>query len=196
MFNGIIQETGKIQVIKLDNKCFIKLKTKLNLKKYKVGSSICCDGICLTITNIFKTKSNYFFTVDISQETIDKTTVKFWKKNEIINLEKSLVLQQDISGHFVYGHIDCITKLLKIKKIKNSWNFYFKQLTKNNRKFIVNKGSIAINGISLTVAKVFDDKFSIAIIPQTYKNTNLSNLKINDKVNIEFDMFARYFFNK
>ena len=196
MFNGIIQETGKIQEIKLDNNCFIQLKSKINLMNYKIGSSICCDGICLTITNIMKNKNNYLFNVDLSQETISKTSVRFWKKNTIINLEKSLIFNQDISGHFVYGHVDCITKLLNIKKIKNSWNFYFKHISKDKRKFIVEKGSIAINGISLTIAKIYHDKFSIAIIPQTYKNTNLSKLKINDKVNIEFDMFARYFFNK
>ena len=196
MFNGIIKETAKIYEIKLNEKGLIKFITNLNLKNYKIGSSIACDGICLTIIEIQKKKNFYMFCVNASEETVNMTTIKVWKKDQIINLEKSLKLNQEISGHFVYGHIDEYSEVIKIDKIKNSWNFYFKQVSKINQKFIIVKGSIAINGISLTIANIYKDTFSIAVIPHTYKNTNLSKMKIYDKVNIEFDMLAKYIFNK
>ena len=189
-------KTAKIYEIKLNEKGLIKFITNLNLKNYKIGSSIACDGICLTIIEIQKKKNFYIFFVNASEETVNITTIKFWKKDQIINLEKSLKLNQEISGHFVYGHIDEYSEVIKIDKIKNSWNFYFKQVSKINQKFIIVKGSIAINGISLTIANIYKDTFSIAVIPHTYKNTNLSKMKIYDKVNIEFDMLAKYIFNK
>ena len=112
-----------------------------------------------------------------------------------INIEKSLKLGDEISGHFVYGHIDCICKIYKIKIQKSSWNFYFllsKNLHKYLNKLIVEKGSISINGVSLTIANLNKNLFCISIIPHTFKSTNFKFLKNNDYVNVEFDMFARY----
>ena len=196
MFNGIIQGTGNIKDINIGQKGYIKFITNLNLKDCKNGSSISCDGICLTIIKINKIKKIYNFIVNVSDETINRTTIKFWKKNQKINIEKSIKFNQEISGHFVYGHIDGTSKIISIKEIKNSWIFKFKYLDRKGQKFILEKGSISINGISLTVAKKFHNGFTVSIIPHTYKITNLSDLKINNKVNIEYDMLARYILNK
>ena len=114
----------------------------------------------------------------------------------MINIEKSLTIGDEIGGHFVYGHVDCSTKILKINKLESSWEFVFQKDNTNKymERFIVQKCSIAINGISLTVANASSDNFSISIIPYTYENTNLYNAKENDLVNIEFDGLARYVF--
>ena len=196
MFNGIVQGVGIIEKIILENKKLISIKTNLNLNDCKIGSSILCDGICLTIVKIKKNKKYFIFSVNISEETNNKSNLKYWKLNSKINLEKSLKLNQEISGHFVYGHIDCTSKLIKINNLKNSWEMFFSYPSLKNKKYISKKGSIAINGISLTIANLFKNNFSVSIISHTFYNTNLSTLKINDNVNLEFDMLARYVFNR
>ena len=195
MFNGIIQNIGIIEEYNHNNQ-EVKIKTKLNLNDSVIGSSISCDGVCLTLINILEIKNFFYFFVNISEETNSVSTLKYWKKDHKVNLEKSMKNNQEISGHFVYGHVDYISELLKIDQLKNSWYMYFNHPSNNKRKFIVEKGSIAINGISFTISKVLETCFSVAVIPHTYNQTNLSSLKINDKVNIEFDMLARYIFNK
>ena len=195
MFTGIIQGQAIIANKFKDSNTF-SFKTDLDLSDCKIGSSICCDGICLTITSIYCENSVYFFNVNISEETIKRTIVQYWGNNSKINLEKSLKLGDEISGHFVYGHVDIILKILKIEKLSSSWNFYFSTSSLSNyTKFIVEKGSIAINGISLTIANVNGNVFDISIIPHTYSCTNLSNLKVGDSVNIEFDALARYIYS-
>jgi len=190
MFTGIIQGQGKINHFKNNSKDII-FETELDLSNINVGSSICCDGICLTITSIQKHDNKYLFSVNISEETNQRSTSQFWNKKSIINLEKSLKVGDEISGHFVYGHIDCFTKILKIHKLDSSWYFEFKNIH-NKKQFIVEKGSISINGISLTIANITSESFSISIIPHTYHNTNLKNAKVNDFVNIEFDALGKY----
>ena len=195
MFNGIIQGNGII-VESISNNNIVKIKTKLNLNECIIGSSICCDGICLTIIKIEYKDSYYTFSINVSEETNIKSAIKFWKKDKKINLEKSLKFNQEISGHLLYGHVDYVSELQKIDKLNNSWNMYFIYPPNDKKKFIVEKGSISINGISLTIAKLFNENFCVSIIPHTYSLTNISSLIINDKVNIEFDMLARYVFNK
>ena len=196
MFTGIIQGQAIIENKFIDSNTF-SIKTDLDLSDCNTGSSISCDGICLTVTSINYENSFYFFNVNIGEETIKRTTAQHWDNNSKINVEKSLIVGDEISGHFVYGHVDIVLKILKIEKLSSSWNFYFStpSLSKYT-KFIVEKGSIAINGISLTIANVKGDAFDISIIPYTYKNTNLSNLKIGDSVNIEFDFLAKYIHSK
>ena len=192
MFTGIIQGQATIENKLADSNDF-SIKTNLDLSDCKIGSSISCDGICLTITSINYENSSYFFNVNISEETIKRTIVQYWDNNSKINLEKSLKLGDEISGHFVYGHVDIILKILKIEKLSSSWNFYFSTSSLSNyTKLIAEKGSIAINGISLTIANVKKEVFDISIIPHTYNNTNLSNLNEGNSVNIEFDALARY----
>ena len=192
MFSGIIQGIGFIDNLQSNN-TFIR--TSLDLSDCKIGSSISCNGVCLTATSIEKLENNDFiFSVNISEETRNRSNFFYNNLNQKINIEKSIKAGDEISGHFVYGHIDCITKISKIHKLDLSWNFEF-QKDNNNKdmeRFIVQKGSIAINGISLTVANVSSENFSISIVPHTYENTNLYSVKENDLVNIEFDALARY----
>ena len=192
MFSGIIQGIGFIDNLQSNN-TFIR--TSLDLSDCKIGSSISCNGVCLTATSVEKLENNDFiFSVNISEETRNRSNFFYNNLNQKINIEKSIKAGDEISGHFVYGHVDCITKISKIHKLDLSWNFEFKKdnTNKDMERFIVQKGSIAINGISLTVANVSSDNFSISIVPHTYENTNLNSVKENDLVNIEFDALARY----
>ena len=196
MFNGIIQGIGIVEDLNLKKNNFLKIKTKLNFKNFIKGSSVACDGICLTIVDCESINNHYVLSTNVSEETISKTTIQFWKNGKNVNIEKSLKFNQEISGHFVYGHVDGFSKVIKINKLLNSWYINFEYTSEKHKKLIVEKGSVSINGISLTVAKKNNDNFSIAVIPHTYKVTNLSTLQINDNANIEYDMLARYIFNK
>ena len=192
MFTGIIQGQA-ILINKVKDSNLFTIQTNLDLSDCKIGSSISCDGICLTVTSINYENTSYFFNVNISEETVKRTTVQYWNNNSIINLEKSLKVGDEISGHFVYGHVDTVLKISKIEKLSSSWNFNFSTSSLYNyTKFIVEKGSIAINGISLTIANAKVEFFDVSIIPYTYDNTNLSNLNVGDSVNIEFDSLAKY----
>ncbi|MDA1284120.1 MAG: riboflavin synthase [Proteobacteria bacterium] len=187
MFSGIIQDVGKIVSInKSDN--FIRVGIQSNIKDYKIGSSICCSGICLTVTSI--TNKN-IFTVDVSPETLKKTNANSWMKGMTVNIENSLRLGDEISGHFVFGHIDEIGRLKSIKEVSNCWLIKI-QISQNLKKFMVQKGSVSLNGVSLTINKILGGVIELMLIPHTYKNTTFSNLKQNDLINIEVDMLARY----
>ena len=190
MFTGIIQDLGTIE--KLDNGLF-NVKTKLDLSNCKDGSSISCNGVCLTAKNISVKNLTYSFEVNIGEETLKRTNLnQIIKNNSIINIEKSLTIGDEVGGHFVYGHIDTTTSLINIVNQKNSWEYYFRKDFGKDNKFISEKASISINGISLTIANVYDDSFNVSIIEHTFKNTNLQFLKPNDSVNIEFDYLARF----
>lgn len=186
MFNGIVKNQGIIEEIDTKNN-FLKIKT--NLKKLYLGESIMCSGICLTVS---KKKKNSFC-VNISPETIKRTNLKNKKKGDVINLEKSLSMGQDISGHLVFGHVDGLVTLEKIKKVADSRLLTFKT-TKKLQKFITEKCSVALDGISLTVNDVLNDIFTVNIIPFTWNNTSLKNVEKGSKLNIEIDMLARYVF--
>ena len=194
MFTGIIQDLG---TIKIKKEGVYQIITNLNLSKCKEGSSISCNGVCLTAKNITQIdKGSFSFEVNIGEETLQRTNLlNTISKNKKINLEKSLQIGDEISGHFVYGHVDTVTNVNQILKLQNSWEYYFeKKFSKNNR-FIVEKGSISINGISLTIAKVEKNSFIISVIDHTFHNTNLKFLDKGDQVNIEFDYLARFIFN-
>lgn len=195
MFAGIIQSIGNLNNIDTCTNTYT-INTTLDLANCEKGSSICCDGVCLTVIDIYKKNNEYIFDVNISEETFKRSNLNNWDKNTKINLEKSLRIGDEISGHFVYGHVDTILVIQEIKKSKHSWEFIFSLSSKDNlsklKKLIVEKGSVAINGISLTIANVFENSFMVSILPYTFENTNLSFLKENDQVNIEFDPLARY----
>ena len=189
MFNGIIYNTGKIHSVdKTKNSLFIGIKSKLKFNLREIGSSVCCDGVCLTLVKI-KKDIIFFY---ISNETMIRSKFKMLKKNQIINLEKSIVFGQKISGHFTQGHVDFVSKIKKIKIIDKTWVISFKVLNKGFTKFLVEKASISINGVSLTISKVKKNSFEINIIPHTLKLTNLKNLKSNNLVNVELDIFSKY----
>ena len=198
MFTGIIQSIGSIEKIDYNNNLYF-IKTKLNLQNCKIGSSICCDGVCLTATSIRNIDLFFIFEVNIGEETIKRSNLINWSVGSKINIEKSLKVGDEIAGHFVYGHVDSVIKIDKIINLQNSWEFKFSFMNLDSstivKKFIVEKGSVSINGISLTVAKVFDNSFSVSIIKHTYENTNLSLAKEGDHLNIEFDSLARYINN-
>ena len=188
MFNGIIKFTGKVKKIDMKNNNYlIEINSKLALKNNDIGSSVSCSGACLTIDKIKRNNMIFF----VSNETIKKTNFKFLKINDVVNLEKSMIFGERISGHFVQGHIDTTAIVDNIKYIGKSWlvSFY---ISKKFRKFIIYKGSTAINGVSLTISKIIKKGFQISVIPKTLMLTNLINLKKKDVVNIEFDMVGKY----
>ncbi len=190
MFNGIIRNTGIIKLIKRNKKSMlISVKSNLKIGKNMLGSSISCDGVCLTLTSI-KNNLLYFY---LSYETIKRSNFLKAKVGKIINLEKSLKFGDEISGHYTQGHVDTIGKILDIKVVDKTWLIKISIPPKFN-KFIVEKASIHINGVSLTVSKKKKKYFEINIIPHSLKLTNLKNLKNKDLVNIEFDIFGKYLY--
>ena len=191
MFNGIIFNTGKVKSIKRSpNNALISIETGLKFTTKDLGSSVSCNGVCLTVTKIKNKIINFY----ISKETLKRSNFKFIKKNEIINLEKSLTFGQKISGHFSQGHVDTVANIKKIIFLDKTWLIRLKINDKKFNKFLVDKGSISINGVSLTISKVFNNFFEINVIPHTLKLTNLKNLKINDAVNVELDIFSKYIY--
>ena len=191
MFNGIIFKTGKVkEIIKKNNSIYVGIQTKINFSKKDLGSSICCDGVCLTIEKIVK-KNIYFY---ISNETLNRTNFKTLKLNQIINLEKSISFGKDISGHFIQGHVDTVAKIKKIKFIDKAWIINFEIIDKRFNKYLIEKASISVNGVSLTISKIYQKSFEITVIPHTLKLTNLQNLKVGSLVNVELDIFSKYIY--
>jgi riboflavin synthase len=189
MFNGIIYNIGKVQFIKKNKKSiYIGIKTNINFKKKDLGASVSCDGVCLTIAKIRK-NIIYFY---ISKETLKRSNFKLIKINQLINLEKSISFGQTISGHFIQGHVDTVAKLKKITFVDKTWLMKFQILDRRLSKFLMEKASISINGVSLTISKVNKFFFEINVIPHTLKLTSLKNLKLNNLVNIELDIFSKY----
>ena len=195
MFNGIVYNQGIIKSIRKSPKyvrgsLVIEVASNISFKKSDIGESVCCDGVCLTLIRI-KKKSFLFY---LSKETLNRSNFQYSKVGKSINIEKSLYHGKKISGHYIQGHVDTTSVVKSIKIIDRSWNVNFK-INKKYRKFIVEKGSISVNGVSLTVSKVRTNEFQITIIPHTLKLTNLINLKIGDRVNIEFDLIGKYLNN-
>jgi len=194
MFNGIIYNQGLIKKIKKNPKyvsgsLILEVSSKISLKKSDIGESVCCDGVCLTLIGISK-KSFFFY---LSKETLKRSHFKNAKVGKYINIEKSLSHGDKISGHYIQGHIDTTSTINNIKIIDRFWVIDFK-LSKNFIKYLVEKGSISINGVSLTISKITKKGFQTAVIPHTLKLTNLVKLKKGDLVNIEFDIFSKYLF--
>ena len=188
MFNGIIKHTGKIsKIYKNNNNCIIEILSKIKFSKNEIGSSISCSGACLTLEKYKGNLSKFY----ISKETLNRTNFKSSNKGDLINLEKSLKYGDRISGHFAQGHVDTTSTIKKIVFVGKSWFVNFK-LPKKYKKYLIQKGSITINGVSLTISKILKDGFQIVVIPQTLKLTNLMYLKEKDVVNIEFDVLGKY----
>ena len=191
MFNGIIYNKGTIKNIKKNPKSIlIGIKSNLKIKKEELGSSISCNGVCLTLVKIDK-KIIYFY---ISIETIRRSNFSKIKIGDEVNLEKSLVYGQKISGHFTQGHVDTTAKVKKILLIDNSWILKLEFKNKKLIKHLEEKASISINGVSLTISKISNKNVILNIIPHTLKLTNLKNLRLNDTVNVELDIFGKYIY--
>jgi len=181
MFTGIIEDLGKVKFVSNNQ---IVVETVLEVK---VKDSISVNGICLTAKDVKQESKKFVFKADISKETYNRTNLKFLKQNDFVNLERAVLANERFGGHFVLGHVDTTIKILSIEDEE----FVF-ELPENYKKYIVEKGSVAIDGISLTVAKKYKDRFSVAIIPYTFENTNLKTRKSGDVVNLEVDILAKY----
>ena len=188
MFNGIILNQGVVRKISKRQKGInIFIYSKIKISKKDIGMSICCDGVCLTLVNL-KNKVMEFY---LSNETLIRSKFKKVKIGDYINIETSLKYGNKISGHIVQGHIDCVSKVNFIKKIDKSYLLDFFMSSKE-RKNLVEKASIAINGISLTISRKTQKGFQIWVIPHTIKLTNLSKIRKNDLVNVEIDILSKY----
>jgi riboflavin synthase len=191
MFTGIIRDIGQITSLNTSNGDLnLSIKTTLELNKTNIGDSICCGGVCLTVIKI----KNDIFNVELSKETLSVSAAKFWKKGTKINIEKSLLLGDQIGGHLVSGHVDSVTILQSKKNIKGSVRLVFKS-PKEIQAYIAKKGSISIDGVSLTINEVNKSSFNVNVISHTFNNTTLGQLNEKDLVNIEIDTIARYAVN-
>jgi riboflavin synthase len=197
MFTGIIKNIGIVkQFKKKSNGYYLTVISKFQFSKKDIGTSISCSGVCLTLTKIKKNKSKNELFFYLSKHTVLTSAFKYLSSGDIINLEKSMKYGDEFAGHFVQGHVDTTIKILSIDSSnKKSWIIFF-NIPKKLKKFLIEKGSIAINGISLTIAKIFNNKFKVVIIPHTLQNTNLLKLKKNNYVNLEIDLIAKTLLKK
>ncbi len=195
MFTGIITDVGEIAKIEKIKDTQAKIFCSYKLSEIELGASICCDGVCLTVTDYGTEEARNWFSVDISSETISKTIIgdiNFgWKPGRKVNLERSLKLGDELGGHIVTGHIDGTGSIENILEVQGSTQVTF-QTSTDLAKFIAKKGSITLNGTSLTVNQVAASSFDINFIPHTKDNTTWQKIRVGEKVNIEIDILARY----
>ena len=193
MFTGIIESLGKITGVKVDRgNIDFSIESDIS-KELKVDQSVSHNGVCLTVTEI----NNNTHIVTAVKETLDKSSLKNFLVNDLINLERAMKLGERLDGHLVQGHVDGIAKCIGISVNEGSWIYKF-EFDISNEMLLIEKGSICINGVSLTVFDIKENTFKVTIIPYTYENTSFKSLKKGDIVNIEFDMIGKYLarFNK
>lgn len=185
MFTGIITYLGEV-VNKSENKLIIKTDRNL-ISKLSKGTSIAVNGICLTVVDLIEDS----FSIDFMPETEEKTNIKYLKRGVLLNLELPVKFETLFAGHIVQGHVDNVSRILSIKNKGNSRILTF-SIDPKISKYLVDKGSVAVNGISLTVIQAQDDHFTVGIIPHTWTHTMLHQARIGDYVNIEVDILAKY----
>ena len=186
MFTGIIENLSEIkEIVPQGDNLSISFSSNLT-KELKIDQSIAHNGICLTVVEI----DNDIYNVTAIKETIIKSSIKNWKKGDLVNIERALRLGDRLDGHMVQGHVDQTAVCKNISEENGSWYFDFEYYGSEN--LTIEKGSITINGVSLTVVNSGQNTFSVAIIPYTYNHTNFKNIKLGDLVNIEFDMIGKY----
>ena len=193
MFTGIIESLGKITGVKVDRgNIDFSIESDIS-KELKVDQSVSHNGVCLTVTEI----NNDTHIVTAVKETLDKSSLKNFLVNDLINLERAMKLGERLDGHLVQGHVDGVAKCIGISVNEGSWIYKF-EFDISNEMLLIEKGSICINGVSLTVFDIKENTFKVTIIPYTYENTSFKTLKKGDIVNIEFDMIGKYLarFNK
>lgn len=184
MFTGIVEEIGHINAISNDS---ISVSCKKILEDIKIGDSIAVDGVCLTVTSF----DNSSFNADMSYETMRVTKLGDLQFDDVVNLERAMLVNSRFGGHIVSGHIDCVGKILGINKTGNFYELGI-SIPEGNAQYFIKKGSITIDGISLTIYDLTNNSVKIAVIPHTFENTNLKSLKTNSFVNIEFDILGKY----
>lgn len=183
MFTGLIEEVSKLEDIKVTS-YGARIFFKAEFKDVRIGDSIAINGVCLTVNSI----ENQTFGADIMNETLNTADFKYLKKGDLINLERAMSATSRFDGHIVQGHIDCTAKVKSI--ISDGFSKRLRLIC--NTDLVILKGSITINGVSLTVSKLYEDGFEVSLIPETLKKTNLKNIKIQDIVNIEYDVLGKY----
>lgn len=187
MFTGIIETLGTVQEIqKNEDNYDITIASSIT-NELKVDQSVAHNGVCLTVVSISDSK----YTVTAIKETIQKTNLSDWKAGDLVNLERAMKLGDRLDGHIVQGHVDQIGTCKNIENANGSWYFTF-EYNPDLKNLTIEKGSITINGVSLTVVNSKTNEFSVAIIPYTYENTNFKVLKIGSKTNLEFDVIGKY----
>lgn len=188
MFTGLIRDVGRVRSITNKSGDWrIEIETALDMGAVDMGASIACSGCCLTVVE----KGDDWFGVDVSAESLSKTVIEHWETGTPVNIEPSLKLGDEMGGHIVSGHVDGLATLISSEQEGDSWRLQF-ELPAGYQKYVVPKGSITIDGISLTVNEVEGDVFGVNIIPHTWTHTSLSERQVGDDVNIEIDMLARY----
>ena len=187
MFTGIVTDIGQIEHIEHRGDLRVKISCSYAVDQIPIGASICCSGACLTVVS----KGKNWFCVDVSKATLDATILGSWKKGTSINLEQSLKLGEELGGHLVTGHVDGVADLVEREEVGGSWKLRFKA-PDALKDFIAEKGSITLNGVSLTVNEVFNNVFTVNIIPHTWDFTTFKDLTVGSKVNLEIDIIARY----
>ncbi len=189
MFTGIIETTGKVAKIERDRgNIHFTIETPI-ANELKIDQSIAHDGVCLTTVNVDKDKKQY--TITAIQETLDKTNMRSWKEGYEVNLERCMRVDGRLDGHIVQGHVDQTAVCTKVEELDGSWKFYF-EYDPGPKNITVDKGSISVNGVSLTVVDSEPNMFSVAIIPYTYEVTNFRNFKKGSLINLEFDVIGKY----
>ena len=187
MFTGIIETLGLVQEVKHEKENIHLSVTSNITSELKIDQSVAHNGVCLTVVSIH----NSIYTVTAIKETIEKTNLGNWKKGDSVNLERAMKLGDRLDGHIVQGHVDQIGICKSIKETEGSWLYTFEyEPTFNN--ITIEKGSITVNGVSLTVVNSKANEFSVAIIPYTYQNTNFKNFEVGHQVNLEFDVIGKY----
>tara|TARA_Y100000768_G_scaffold353444_1_gene305754 strand:+ start:2889 stop:3476 length:588 start_codon:yes stop_codon:yes gene_type:complete len=186
MFTGIIEKIGTIKSIEENNNSSI-INIEIRDSRYSLGDSICVNGVCLTIENI----TEQIYTFSVSPETNKLTNLKNLKKDSSVNIESSLTINKLISGHIVQGHIDTTSEIIEIQQKDNSWFIKF-SIDLEYAKYLIKKGSVSIDGVSLTVNDVTKNQFNVMIIPHTYQNTIFKSYKKGSIVNVEIDILAKY----
>ena len=193
MFTGIIESLGKVTNVKVDRgNIDFTIESEIS-NELKIDQSVSHNGVCLTVTKT----SGKTHTVTAVKETLDKSSLKSFSVNDLINLERAMKLGERLDGHLVQGHVDGVAKCTEISVNEGSWIYKFEFDVKNEM-LLIEKGSICINGVSLTVFDISENTFKVTIIPYTFENTSFKKLKKGDIVNVEFDMIGKYLarFNK
>lgn len=187
MFTGIIETLGTIKALEKEGEnIHVTVQSDIT-NELKIDQSVSHNGICLTVVNI----NNDCYTVTAIKETIDKTNLSFWNTNDVVNLERAMKLGDRLDGHIVQGHVDQTAVCKNIEEANGSWYFTF-EYDKNLNNITIEKGSITVNGVSLTVVNSKPNEFSVAIIPYTYEHTNFKDFKVGTSINLEFDVIGKY----
>ena len=187
MFTGIIEAFAKVYNIKKEeDNIHLTFQSSIS-SELKVDQSIAHNGVCLTVVSC----DEKFYTVTAIKETLDKTNLGQLKVGDLVNIERAMKFGDRLDGHIVQGHVDQTAKCISINTLDGSWNYTFKY-NKNSNNITIEKGSITVNGVSLTVVNSKENEFSVAIIPYTYENTNFKLIEVGQTVNLEFDMIGKY----